>query len=260
MAQMAQIDEYCDILDTYSCYNNGLYDHILDYLHYKLKQLPKLTKEQIATIERIEYKIFFYFYYCYFKTLYVDSYNIYIEKWYIVYRHIVRLNKTKYFTYLKLKLEYNELEYGADDYFIEAAKGGRLNSLKYILKNSKDINVYTTDRTGWNAYYYAIYYGNIKIMKYLESQGYNINYGQTYLIAARYGNIKTLKYLQSRKPIIRKYYEYSYIKWINYLLPLYETSITKYWESRCLNINKKQLYRPSRIYIINNNKSKYLYI
>ena len=114
--------------------------------------------------------------------------------------------------------------------YIKELRKYDLESLSLIINDNND-----------NLFLLAAYVGNIKIMKYLESVGVNINHKNVYklsayLTAVYNGNIKSMKYLEQNGADI---HHIDYQKCNAYLFAVEQNNlkIMKYLESRGLNIH-----------------------
>ncbi|MGL5028760.1 MAG: ankyrin repeat domain-containing protein [Wolbachia pipientis] len=141
-------------------------------------------------------------------------YNI-IEK-YLVDKKDVNVKNDKGNTPLHLAVEEGNLEAvkhliekGADINAIGqhsmciAAKKGNLYLTAYILIEGADLNA--QDECSWTPLYYAVYSGNIDVVRFLIDQGadYNItdNEGTPVYYAFQYGHVRIVKYFVEEKSI-----------------------------------------------------------
>lgn len=179
---------------------------------YKLPKLPKLSIDEIFSLNEPLKMAFLYYYapmrnnepqmlnhlYSYTLLDLNSSINRYNDTLYllIAFRGNIKLLK-----YLKLcGVETTSKNIQGDNAIFFAIYGGHIKTIKYLKSQGFDINM--INNAGENALLIAVAGGHLKTLKYLESRGLNINIKNfdgenAYFIAAQYGHIKIMKYLDS---------------------------------------------------------------
>jgi|688.fasta_scaffold08485_14 hypothetical protein len=191
--------------------NKKKYKDFFEYAMCSLKTLRKLTSNEISEFEE-PYRMLFYSYYGY-------------------------LNKLKQYNYENFNIKFKNMF----DVNYMAIINKRIKILKYL--DHINVNKYTYD------YIDIIYEGSIKLIKYFESTGININIkddtdgSNAFLLAINYENIRIIKYLVSKDFNI---HYVNYNKESAFLIASCcernDTKILKYLESIGLNIHIKDIY------------------